>query len=65
MSPGFARFVCLGVVGLIWLAACSDDDGAESTVASPETVATDDPAPTNSGTVPTTDDIGLQRLYSG
>ena len=34
-------------------------------MASPNTIATDDPAPTSSGAVTTTDDIGLQRLYSG
>ncbi|HSL73505.1 MAG TPA: hypothetical protein VK853_03525 [Ilumatobacteraceae bacterium] len=63
MRSGFARVVCLGVAGLTWLAACSDDDGAASTVAgaSPTTIATgdstsDDPAPTSSDPAPTTSD---------
>lgn len=75
MRSGSARVVSLGLLGLSWLAACSDD-GADSTQASTttDTIATvdtttdstgDDPAPTISDDVSTTDGAGAQRLYSG
>jgi hypothetical protein len=71
----FARVLSVGVLGLSGLAACSDD-AAESTQSSapPDTVATtdsiadsidDDPAPTTSGNVSTTDAAELLPLPFG